>query len=101
MGKHKGKSHLCLRKTGGHSCLKVKVGKTHDIATLLELCLKKDRDFQSVDIEKLEQLTFYAVEVRYPEEFYAPSMDEARSIQSSRKSMDIYCQKIGIYNWKG
>jgi len=47
----------------------VKTSRTHDISFLLELCIELDEDFSSLDIEALEGLTFYAVEVRYPDSF--------------------------------
>jgi len=49
--------------------LDIKAPKTHDIATLLELCLSVDEKFKELDQEKLEELTFYAVEIRYPDAF--------------------------------
>jgi len=58
--------------------LDIKAPKTHDIATLLELCLSVDEKFKELDQEKLEELTFYAVEIRYPDAFYQPSIEEAR-----------------------
>jgi len=58
--------------------LDIKASKTHDIATLLELCLSADEKFKELDQEKLEELTFYAVEIRYPDAFYQPSIEEAR-----------------------
>ena len=56
----------------------IKVPKTHDIATLLKLCLEVDKDFKELDLEKLEELTFYAVELRYPDAFYQSSKEEAK-----------------------
>lgn len=53
----------------------VDFGKTHNIELLLELCAERDKDFKNLEIGNL---TFYAVEVRYPEEFYIPSINEAR-----------------------
>jgi len=44
----------------------------------LELCLSVDEKFKELDQEKLEELTFYAVEIRYPDAFYQPSIEEAR-----------------------
>ena len=58
--------------------LDIKAPKAHDIATLLELCLSADEKFKELDQEKLEELTFYAVEIRYPDAFYQPSIEEAR-----------------------
>jgi len=56
----------------------VKAGKTHDLQTLLEMCLKCDKDFEILDKEKISQLSLYAVEIRYPEEFFIPTIKEAR-----------------------
>ncbi len=49
-------------------------GKTHNLEFLLELCKKQDSDFESLNVGNL---SFYAVEVRYPDEFYIPSVAEA------------------------
>ena len=60
------------------SSVSVRAGKTHDIATLLALCMDTDEEFKILPVEKLERLTFYAVEVRYPDEFYQPSVEESK-----------------------
>ena len=44
----------------------------------MELCLSVDEKFKELDQEKLEELTFYAVEIRSPDAFYQPSIEEAR-----------------------
>jgi HEPN domain-containing protein len=49
-------------------------GKTHNLEFLLELCKIQDSDFQGLNVGNL---SFYAVEVRYPDEFYIPSVAEA------------------------
>ena len=41
-------------------------GKTHNLEFLLELCRKQDADFENLNVGNL---SFYAVEVRYPDEF--------------------------------
>lgn len=48
---------------------------THDLEFLLELCLRQDSDFEELNIGNLKS---YAVEVRYPDEFYVPSIEEAQ-----------------------
>ncbi|WAM31913.1 HEPN domain-containing protein [Caldicellulosiruptor naganoensis] len=57
----------------------VKVGKSHDIAYLLQLCIHQDSDFLKLKELNVEQLTFYAVEIRYPDDFYIPSIEEAKA----------------------
>ena len=53
-------------------------GKTHNIAELIKLCKEIDVDFEKLYEIKAESLTLYATEVRYPEEFYFPSLEEAK-----------------------
>ncbi len=50
-------------------------GKTHNLEFLLELCRKQDNIFENLTVGNL---SFYAVEVRYPDEFYIPSVEEAK-----------------------
>ncbi len=50
-------------------------GKTHNLEFLLELCRKQDTIFKNINVGNL---SFYAVEVRYPDEFYIPSVEEAK-----------------------
>lgn len=49
--------------------------KTHDIARLLNLCTSINPDF--INLKELIQLTDYAVELRYPDDFYIPDLSEA------------------------
>jgi HEPN domain-containing protein len=53
----------------------VEFGKTHNLEFLLELCIKEDPEFKKIDVGNL---SFFAVEARYPDEFYIPSLDEAQ-----------------------
>jgi HEPN domain-containing protein len=48
----------------------------HDLVYLQQLCVKNDQDFQSLS---LKRLTDYAVKLRYPDDFYMPSLQEADS----------------------
>jgi HEPN domain-containing protein len=50
-------------------------GKTHNLEFLLELCKKQETIFENIYVG---DLSFYAVEVRYPDEFYIPSVEEAK-----------------------
>jgi len=54
---------------------RVSFGRWHNLAILKKLCSEIDEDFKKLD---LEGLSIYAVEVRYPEEFFIPSVKEAR-----------------------
>jgi HEPN domain-containing protein len=50
-------------------------GKTHNLEFLLELCKKQDSIFENMNVG---DLSFYAVEIRYPDEFYIPTVEEAK-----------------------
>jgi len=67
-------------------------GKTHNLEFLVALCMKHDSDFERLDIG---DLTFYAVEVRYPNEFYIPTVEEARKcFKIASESKDFILQKL-------
>src|SRR5574340_828206 len=51
--------------------------KTHSIMTLINLCSKVDSSFKD-KLSHADVLTDYAVEIRYPDEWYEPTMEEAK-----------------------
>jgi len=52
--------------------------RTHDLAELIELCKRVDEDFEVLYEMQADRLTRYAVEARYPEEFFVPDIEEAK-----------------------
>ncbi|PKP60683.1 MAG: DNA-binding protein [Candidatus Altiarchaeales archaeon HGW-Altiarchaeales-1] len=69
-------------------------GRTHDLTYLADLCSDYDKDFKKFD---LEELTYYAVEIRYPDEFYIPSIEETREcFEIASKVKDFVFHKMGI-----
>ncbi|MBI5892967.1 MAG: HEPN domain-containing protein [Deltaproteobacteria bacterium] len=50
--------------------------KTHSIMTVLNLCSTVDKSF-SEELSEVDYLTDYAVEIRYPDEWYEPTIEEA------------------------
>jgi len=63
------------------------IRKTHDIAELIELCCEVDSEFQKLFEWNVDELTVYAVEVRYIDDFYFPSIDETTSaIEKAEKT---------------
>jgi len=62
-------------------------GKTHDIALLIELCIEDNKEFNSLYDMMANKLTRYAVEIRYPDDFYFPSIEEAK------EAIEI-CEKV-------
>ena len=68
--------------------------KTHDLAYLRELCAQQDPEFKKIDLGNLK---FYAVEVRYADEFYLPSIDEAKeAFELANKVKAFVFKKLGI-----
>ena len=51
--------------------------KTHEIGELITKCESRDSEI-SVLKEKADKLTDYAVEVRYPEDEFEPTLEEAK-----------------------
>lgn len=45
---------------------------SHNLADIVDACMQIDGDFESIQ-RKAETLTPYAVEVRYPDDFYMPT----------------------------
>ena len=68
--------------------------KTHNLEVLLELCIKEDAEFEKINVGNL---SFYAVEVRYPDEFYLPTIDEAKEcIEIAREVKEFVSGKMGV-----
>ena len=64
--------------------------KTHDIAELIELCKSVRDDFDELYGLEADSLTIYAAEIRYPDDFYMPTLDETReSINIAVKAADF------------
>lgn len=73
---------------------KIDFDKSHKLEYLLELCIETDSDFSQVDIG---DLSFYAVEVRYPDDFYIPTEKEAQdSLEIAMKVKQFILQKLNI-----
>jgi len=53
----------------------VDFGRTHDVDKLKMLCEKIDPVFKNID---LKDLNFFAVQIRYPDDFYLPSIAETQ-----------------------
>jgi len=66
--------------------------KNHDLVYLVELCSEIDKDFQELtDLAK--KLTFYAVEIRYPDDFYMPTLQETKESIAFVKQVKKFIEK--------
>lgn len=70
--------------------------RTHDLRYLTKLCSDLDIDFEWL-YEVARKLSEYAVEVRYPDDFYVPSVKEAREcFEIVTKVKNFVFEKFGI-----
>jgi len=73
----------------------VRVKKIHDLKTILYLCMGEDKDFKELDTEEISNLTFYAVEIRYHEDYIELTIDEAEELYKiARKVRDFVRGKL-------
>jgi HEPN domain-containing protein len=54
----------------------IPIQKSHNLGSLVYLCIEKNPNFEAI-MEKAETLTPFAVEIRYPDDFYLPTQTEA------------------------
>jgi HEPN domain-containing protein len=74
----------------------VEFEKVHNLEYLVKLCTDNDNSFSWIH-EVARKLSEYAVEVRYPDEFYIPSVKEAREcFEIASKVKDFIFKKLGI-----
>ena len=73
----------------------IRVKKTHDLESILNLCIAKEKDFKKLDKDKISKLTLYAVDVRYPEEYLEPTVEEVREFyETANKVKDFVLKKL-------
>lgn len=68
--------------------------KTHNIMSLLNLCAKVDDSFKK-ELSEADVLTDYAVEIRYPDDWYEPTIEETKqAYEISLKVKNFVPKKI-------
>lgn len=71
------------------------IRKTHDITEILNACCSIDSEFNTLFDLNVDELTTYAVEVRYSEEFYFPSIEETKlAIEIAEKVKFFVLRKL-------
>ncbi len=65
---------------------------THDLLAILENILSINPEAEQLR-DALALLTPYAVEVRYPDDFYMPSLQDAREARESANSVKTWLEK--------
>ena len=57
---------------------------------MIELCKKKDPSFDTLYDLNADALTPYGIEIRYPDDFYMPSLEETRkAVEITKKSIEF------------
>ena len=64
---------------------------THSITEILRVCIELDPDFRTLDYAV--SLTTYAVELRYPDDFFITDLDEAKEAYRIAKEVKSYVLK--------
>ncbi len=73
------------------------ISKTHNITFLVRQCMEIDKAFGNLPEDDLDSLTDYAVEVRYPDDFYMPSSSEAgKAIEIAELVRRFVREKLGL-----
>jgi HEPN domain-containing protein len=69
--------------------------KTHKIERLIESCLKYDKHF--IELKDTVILTQYAVDMRYPDDFYTPTIEEAKeALKFASKVKAFVLQRLNL-----
>lgn len=72
----------------------IEFSKTHNIMSLLNLCATVDQAFKE-ELAVADVLTDYAVEIRYPDDWYEPTIEETRqAYEIALKVKDFVLKKI-------
>lgn len=67
-------------------------GKTHNLEYLLKLCANDNKEFSSLETGNLSS---FAVEVRYPDDFYLPTEEEVQeSLNIAKNIKDFVLSKF-------
>jgi HEPN domain-containing protein len=79
----------------------IRVKKTHDLESILNLCIKENKEFEFLDKDKISELTLYAVTIRYPEEYLEPTAEETKEFyEITLKVKDFILKKLKEFGLK-
>ena len=67
----------------------VEFPKTHSIMTLINLCSGIDSSFKE-KLSNADLLTDYAVEIRYPDDWYEPTIEETRKAYEITEKVNLF-----------
>ncbi len=69
--------------------------KTHNIGFLITKCAEIDSDFSN--LSEVAYLTEYAVQMRYPDDFFIPEIDETKTaFRDANKVKQLVLKKVNV-----
>ncbi len=72
--------------------------KTHEIGELITQCENADTEISELK-EEADKLTDYAVEIRYPDDWFEPALEEAKeSFKIAKKIQEFVLNRITFTN---
>lgn len=69
------------------------IERTHNISRILRECIDIDLSFSEMDTPAVNRLTLYATELRYPDDFYMPSIDETREAIQQAETIRMFVRE--------
>lgn len=57
----------------------IEIPRTHNIALILQKCIEIEKSFINLKATRISILTAYAVQTRYPVDFYMPTIEESNN----------------------
>jgi HEPN domain-containing protein len=75
------------------------IEKTHKLSALIQSCEEINSLFSELRIKRIDALTPYATTYRYPDDFYIPTIDEAKNSLNSADFVRSFVRNaINDYN---
>lgn len=72
----------------------IEFAKTHNIMVLVNLCSERDESFRK-ELSEADILTDYAVEIRYPGDWYEPTIEETKqAYEAALRVREFVLKKI-------
>lgn len=71
------------------------IERTHNINRIVRECMDIDASFSKIDVPGVDRLTLYATELRYPDDFYMPPLDETyEAIRQAETVREFVLEKL-------
>lgn len=72
----------------------VEIPKTHNIALILQKCIEIEKSFNELKLKGIGMLTAYAVQTRYPDDFYMPTIEESTHAKEMAEQVRSFVSEV-------